>query len=483
MTQHVHDEQAEIDALRAEVERLRAAAAQPPQPPQPPSAPPERSGRWRTVLVTFLVVLIAILTPLGVVARWAHNEVSDTDRYVQSVAPLASDPAIQAAVTDRITTEITSRLQVQAVTQDAVTALQQRGLSPTAANTLSALSGPLANAIDGFIHDKVAQLVASDQFKTAWEQANREAHTQMVAVLTGKGSDVVDVKNGAVSIQLATLIDAVKQRLVDQGFQLAEKLPEVNAQFTIFQSSDITKAQQGFRLLNALNTLLPVLLLVLLGVAVAVARSRRRALIAAMLAVAGSMLLLGVVLNAFRMVYLNAIPATMSSDAAAAVYDTLVWFIRLNLRAILVLTLTVAFIAWVAGPSTSAVGVRTTTGRAVGWLRHGSQQAGLNTGRFGAFLDTYRTAIRAVVLGLAVLAYVMLDHPTGSSTLVIVAVAAVVLLVVELLARPAAPPTALATPATTPATTQATTPATTPVVPPAPTTTDGDAPTPPSERT
>jgi hypothetical protein len=208
-----------------------------------------------------------------------------------------------------------------------------------------------------------------------------------------------------------------------------------------------------------------------------------------MLAVAGSMLLLGVVLNAFRMVYLNAIPDTMSTDAAAAVYDTLVWFIRLNLRAILVLTLTVAFIAWVAGPSGSAVGVRRTTGRAVGWLRHGSQQAGLNTGRFGVFLDTYRTAIRAGVLGLAVLAYAMTDHPTGSSTAVLVVVAAVVLLLVELLARPAPPPvaeTAAGPPAVPPGDvlpgTAPMTVAAPPTTPTVPTTTDGDPSAPPAGR-
>ncbi len=61
-------------------------------------------------------------------------------------------------------------------------------------------------------------------------------------------------------------------------------------------------------MLNGLNTALPIVALLLLAGAVAVARSRRRTLIAAMLVVAASMLLLGVALNAFRVVYLDAIP-------------------------------------------------------------------------------------------------------------------------------------------------------------------------------
>src|SRR6478735_3117205 len=137
----------ELDDLRAEVERLRAQVDAAPETVPLETQQQERTGWWRPVAAT--------------------------DRYVESVAPLADDPAIQAAVTDRITTEITTRLQVQAVTQDAINALADRGLPPLAATSLAALSGPLSDSIEGFIHDQVADLVASDQFEDAWIEANR----------------------------------------------------------------------------------------------------------------------------------------------------------------------------------------------------------------------------------------------------------------------------------------------------------------------
>ena len=424
------DDSAQIDELRAEVERLKAE--------QDELARPRRTGWWRPVVVTILVVLIAVLTPLGVVARWAHNEVADTDRYVESVAPLASDPAVQAAVTDRITTEITTRLQIEKVTDQAINALSQRGLPQPAATSIKALGAPLSGAITSFIHDQVANLVASDAFQTAWEAANREAHTQMVAVLTGKDTGAVQVSDNAVTVNLATVIDAVKKQLVDRGFALAERLPAVDAQFTIFQSADITKAQTAFRLLNSLNTWLPILILVLLAVAIVIARNRRRTLIATMLAVAASMLVLGVLLNAFRVVYLDALPTEVNQDAAAAIYDTLVWFIRLNLRAILVLTLVVAFVAWVSGPSPAALTMRRGTTHVIGAVRSGGERAGLDTGRFGAFLYVNKAVIRGAVLGLGLLLYVMRDHPTPTFTIALVVGVAVVLLLVELLSRPPA---------------------------------------------
>jgi hypothetical protein len=35
------------------------------------------------------------------VAVWARNQVTNTDRHVRTVAPLAADPAIQAAIADQ----------------------------------------------------------------------------------------------------------------------------------------------------------------------------------------------------------------------------------------------------------------------------------------------------------------------------------------------------------------------------------------------
>jgi len=419
-------ELSEVEELRAEVARLHEQVTDQ-GAPAPPSA--NRTGWWRPVVVTALVVVIAILAPLGVVARWAHNEVADTDRYVESVTPLASDPAVQEAMTNRITEEITSRLQVQAVTDQAIDALSERGLPPLAASSLQALGTPLANAIEGFIHDAVAKFVESDEFKTAWIEANRQAHTQLVAVLTGKDTGVVEVSNNAVSVNLAAVIDTIKQRLSDRGFALVDRLPTVDAQFTIFQSADITKAQSAFRVLSAVNTWLPILVLVLLAVALAIARNRRRTLIATMLTVAASMLLLGVGLNIFRVIYLDALPSDVDHAAAGAIYDTLVYFIRLNLRAIVVLTLAVALIAWVSGSSGAAARLRRGTTRAIASARE-----------------------RGAVLGLALLAYVMADHPTGSFTFTVLVIAAVVLLVVELLSRPpaAVEPSSTAPPPPTP---------------------------------
>ncbi len=309
-----------------------------------------------------------------------------------------------------------------------------RGLRPRAVASLTALSGPLTQGVENFVGNQVGRIVSSDEFADAWAQANRVAHTQLVAVLSGETGEAVQVSGGAVQLNLGVVIDRVKERLLDAGFSLASRIPQVSAEVTLFQSAELARAQTAFRLLDAAARALPVIALVLLGVAVAVSVRRRRTLTIGALVIAASMLVLGAALNFFRIVYLDAVPSDrLPADAAAVIFDQIVQFIRLNLRALLVISLAVAVVAWVSGPEQAPAAVRRGTSRALDAVRHRRDSAGLGTGPVGDFLYTYRTPVRIVVLGGAVLVYALADHPTGAWTLVVVAIAALILLVCELL--------------------------------------------------
>jgi hypothetical protein len=434
MSDMTADSAAEVARLRAEVARLQGELQ---------AVSHEQTGShggwWRVPIVAICLVLVGVLAPLSIVATWAHDEVSDTDRYVETVAPLADSPEVQAAVTARLTDRIMGLLDVEAVTKDAIDALAARGLRQRAVAGLTALSGPLTQGVENFVGTQVGRIVASDEFADAWAQANRVAHTQMVAVLTGETGEAVQVSGGTVQLNLGEVIDRVKERLVDAGFTLASRIPQVSAEVTLFQSADLARAQTAFRLLDAAARALPIVALVLLGIAIAVSSRRRRTLTIGALVIAGSMLALGAALNLFRIAYLDAVPSdAIPADAAAVIFDEIVNFIRLNLRALLVISLAVAFVAWVSGPEQAPAAVRRGTTRVLDTVRHRRDSAGLGTGPVGDFVYTYRVPLRVVVLGGAVLVYALADHPTGAWTLVVVGVAALILLVLELLSgRPA----------------------------------------------
>lgn len=108
-------------------------------------------------VATLLIVIGCILAPMSVVAVWTKSLVTDTDRYVATVAPLANDPAIQNAVADKITAQIFTHLDVAGVTNQAVDALAERGLPPLVATRLHALSEPLASGVEGLSEPRLGR--------------------------------------------------------------------------------------------------------------------------------------------------------------------------------------------------------------------------------------------------------------------------------------------------------------------------------------
>src|ERR1043165_3199810 len=101
----------------AEFQRLRRAAT-------------VRHRHLRHTVATVLLVLTMLLTPLALVAAWVHDEVADTARYVRTVAPLASDPAVQDVLIDRLTRRVVSNFDVEALTASLTTALRKSGAPP-----------------------------------------------------------------------------------------------------------------------------------------------------------------------------------------------------------------------------------------------------------------------------------------------------------------------------------------------------------------
>jgi hypothetical protein len=173
------EERAELERLRAEVATLRSRLRQPAADRGDRVAAVRRTGRqrWRTIVATLLIVLACLLAPLSVVAVWARNQVTNTDRYVATVAPLAEDPAIQNAIADQITAQVFTYIDVRGLTNEVVDALATRGLPPRLADQLQALTVPIASGVEGFTRTQVGKVVQSQAFADAWVQANRVATT------------------------------------------------------------------------------------------------------------------------------------------------------------------------------------------------------------------------------------------------------------------------------------------------------------------
>ena len=437
------DEHAELQRLREEVARLRSQ----PGGPAGPAAPGRRRHLgWRAPVATVLIVVGCLLAPLSVFAVWTANQVSNTDRYVANVEPLIHDPSVQRALTDDITRQITTRLNVKGLAEQAAGALTQRGLTRVGA-LLNNFSGQLASATYGFIHTQVAKIVASPQVARLWVQVNRAVHAQLVKALSGQGNGAVTISNNQVVLNLGPFINLVKRDLANRGLSIVTKLPNINPTLALFSAKYLVKAQSGYRLLNTLKWVLPFLTLALLALGVYVARSHRRALIGAGLGLGASMVVLGLGLTIFRGVYLNSVPPrVLPADAAAVLYDTLIRFIREGLRIVLVVGLIVAIAAFFSGPSVTAVRTRGAFKSGFDWLRRSGEHAGVSTGPVGRWTYTRRRALRITAVIIAGLVFVFWGLSSWVTAVVIAIVLLIVLGLIELIGRPPAQPQVAAQP-------------------------------------
>ena len=424
------DEREELERLRGEVAALRAA------PPPPP--PPSRRVRWASVGSTVLLVLGLLLVPVSVLAVWTNNQVSNTDRFVATVSPVVQDPAVQAALTDRVTSEILTRLDVQQVANQGVDALAAQGLPPQVVDRLRDLTGPLAQGIQGFVHGKVSEVVASPTFVSAVQRALTVSHQQVQTVLAGDSS-AISVSGGYAVLDLAPFIDAAKQQLVASGFAAAARIPEIHPTVQLFPATTLIRAQTAYHVLDVAASWLPWVTLLVLVAGVMAARSRRRATMIAGLGVMGMMLVLAITLLIARGVIVSSVAQQTAAPAAAA-YDLIVRFIRVALRTLFVVGLVVALAAYLTGPSASAVAARGTVSRGIASLRRGRVADALQRGPVGPWVHAHRRALQIAAVFLAAIVVVFfLDRPTGLDVLFVVIGLLLVLAIIEFLDQPREP--------------------------------------------
>lgn len=410
-------ERAELDQLRHEVTELRRQA----RPGGDGDGKAARGGsisrpRYRSILAYALVVLAVVLTPLAVVARYLRSELLDTDRYVETVAPLAHDEALQDVIADRVTDQIFVHLDVEATVAEALDELVDQG----APELVVGLATPIADQVEGFVDEHIRDLLATDQFADLWAEANRVAHDQLDAVLSGDTDGVLDVEDGVVSLDLGALVQQIKERLLDRGFQLAERLPDdVDQQLTIFESGSLARAQNATRWLDRTATVLPLVVFALIAGAVLVAPppNRRRTLLAAAIGISLSMLVLALVLAVLRAWYLeNGAPQTMSTEAAVSIAHTLLAPLRTAMRAVLALGVVVIVAVLVTGPSPAAHSLRTAASRGIDAVRErvrGDRQPTAAE----AWIGGHKGPLRLAVIAVGALALAAWSYPSGAVVL------------------------------------------------------------------
>ncbi|MEX1007951.1 MAG: hypothetical protein WD271_08930 [Acidimicrobiia bacterium] len=376
-----------------------------------------------------LVVLVCVLAPISVLGVWVRNTVLHTDQYVDTMAPLATDPAIQEAVATRVTNALIEETGLEQKISD---------LLPTKAEKLAPV---IAGGAEQVVHTATLKIVESDKFETLWNEMNKRAHTQVVAVLQGEGTESITTKNGQVVVHLGPVVGKVTAALSKAGIGLFDDVDatRLNKQIVLLDSQDLRKAQGAVDLLNDVANYLPFVLLVFLAIAIWLSGNRPRTILRTALGIAFAMALMLILFNLGRSIYLDSLPSRVNQDAASAVYDQVLSFLRTALRTSFVLAIVVAIGAWLSGPGHAATRIRA---RVRGTSR--DLEPGEAASPVATFVDQYRNPLRTLVVGIGLVILVVLTNPGPVAVLLIAVLVLIGLLVIELLgrnARPASVPT------------------------------------------
>jgi hypothetical protein len=346
-----------------------------------------------------LLVIGGLLAILSLLTIWLRAELLDTDTYVASVSAVVTNPAVEASVANVITNQIVTKVDLEGAARNA--------LPPNA----QFLAPQLADGLRNLVHTVAFRVVSSKQFENLWIGANRRAHQQIVAVLTGQPGPhgAVSTAGGQVTLDLSSAVATVNQRLLASGinvFQGTTVSGPNGGKIVLVKSSQLESVQGVVRVFRHLTVVLPILTVLCLAGAVFASRDRRRGLLRAGRAVVIAMVILTALLFLLRAVYFEGVVTpNFSKEAAAALFAGLIGFLRQGVLVSFLVGLAVALGAALAGPSRPAVWVRE---RAVGSVRfvgrHAKEgRAGL--GPVGPWVGRYRGALRIgiVALGLVVL--------------------------------------------------------------------------------
>ena len=313
-----------------------------------PIAP--RPPRWRRITGTAVVVIGIVLAPVALVANWAVIELSDTDHFVETFAPLASDPAVQELVARQVTTVITEQVDIPSLTAPLFDGLGQT-LPPRASTALGALEGLVNDGVEQVIGSTVTRVVESDGFSVVWETALRASHAQLIGALSGDPDALLTIGDaGTVGIELGPIVENVQQELVDRGISIASRIPDVDRTVVLFQSESIASIQTAYGVAVGVASWLPWLVVALIVGGVLLLGAGIRPIIGSAAGIALVMGLLVVGLALGRALVIAEVASTdLGPDAASALFNQVLGRVYSSAVTFTVIGLVIAITAWLIG--------------------------------------------------------------------------------------------------------------------------------------
>jgi hypothetical protein len=227
--------------------------------PGGPDSQPSR--RIRVVAAVALSVVAVLLATMAVDGFWLHDRIFDTDNFVESLAPLPQDPAVSTAIATR-TVEVLS-----------AGGTAEARVAEVLPERLAFLTPNVFDLVEEKVYDATLRLLDSDAFTRVWTRGIETVHSVIIGILEG---DPAYPTTGNVELNLEGAAGLVLEELEKRGIDLFEEI-ETSVGEIAFIQADLLAGPRS--LVNVLNTgvwVLPIMALLVLGLAVLIDRDRLR---------------------------------------------------------------------------------------------------------------------------------------------------------------------------------------------------------------
>jgi hypothetical protein len=330
--------------------RVESSASEPPRAespgPETPRAKAADAGRGLRRTGLALIFVAALLAFLALPAVWLDRQALNTDNWTETSSELLESEAIRTQVASYLVEQIYANVDVQAQLAAA--------LPPRA----KPLAGFAAGGLQQFADSRVEDLLGRPRPQQAWEAANRRAHALLLTVLDG-GGGAVSTTGGDVTLDLRALLAQTADRF-GIGARLEGRLPPDAGQIVVLESNQLATAQDAADLLETAAIVLVVLALLLFALAIFLARGWRRE---ALRACGFGLVAAGVAALIVRSVAGDyVVDALATTDAVRPAVEA-TWTIGTSLldqaaTATIWYGAVIVLVAWLAGPTRLATGVR-----------------------------------------------------------------------------------------------------------------------------
>ena len=317
---------------------VASAAQTPASPGRAQSAPLTRK---RAIAVWTLVVVASILMLFASLTIWVKRQALDTDAWTNASGQMLAN--------DEIRGQLSLYLVDSLFNSADATAKIQQALPPNRAALAPVISGALQNVAV----QAADRILETPQAQALWEEANRRAHQNLIAVLNGEDVRRFQTENGEVVLDLGPLVERLSTRF---GFEA----PPDAGKITILKSGQLKNAQRALKVIKVASVFLLVLVLFLYGLAIYLAHGHRRRILRA---TAASFLLVGVLVLVIQRVTGGVVVGSLIKTDAIRPAGNAAWGIGTELLRSVAYALILYGVAgligaWLAGPTRLAVAAR-----------------------------------------------------------------------------------------------------------------------------